>query len=323
MCTAISEVGITHLFGRTLDLEYSYAESTVLAPRAFELKFSCLGTVREHPAILGTAHVCDGYPLYFDAFNQAGLAAAALNFPGAAVYNKPREGAYNVASFELIPWILSRCTGVRDAVKLLEKANITDTSFSADMPTTPLHWLIADRYGCICVEPTELGTQIHADPLGVITNSPRFAYQKLNLSSYAHCSPRQPENHLCPDIDIPSPSRGMGAIGLPGDFSSESRFVRAVFCKTHTAHGQDATEEISRFFHVMDAVAQPKGCALTDGGEPIYTVYTSCADTLAQVYYYTTYGCRTVHAVDMKAHDTDGTSLSVFPREHKECFRFL
>lgn len=323
MCTAISDTQNMHLFGRTLDLEYSYGESTVLTPRAFELRFSELCAPREHLALLGTAHVCDGVPLYYDAVNESGLAAAALNFPLEAVYNPPRVGAHNVASFELIPWILSQCEDLRDAVRLLQNANVTDKSFSPAMPATPLHWLIADKSGCIAVEPTERGLEVHNDPFGVLTNSPRFSRHVSNLARYAHCSPSAPKNNICPQADISCFPRGTGAVGLPGDLSSESRFIRAVFCKSHTVNESDVAAQISRFFHVMDAVAQPRGCALSERGEPIKTVYTSCIDTCAQVYYYTTYSCRAIHALSMRAHDLDGRELTVFERSHKESFSFL
>ena len=213
--------------------------------------------------MIGTATVVDGVPLFFDAFNEKGLAAAALNFPDIAVYSNTRKNAHNVAAFELIPWVLGRCESVSCAVRLLKDTNVTSDSFSADMPTTPLHWLIADGHESITVEPGENGLEIHKNPFGVLTNAPEFRFHSMNVSNYMKVSPSEPENSLCPSVEMNTYSRGMGGIGLPGDMSSASRFVRAVFAKEHTVHTHSEIEAVSRMFHLFGTVAQPQGFART------------------------------------------------------------
>lgn len=321
MCTAISDIGVCHLFGRTLDLEHSFGEVTAITPRAFPFDFLYEWNSVYHFAMIGTAHVRDGIPLYYDAVNERGLAMAALNFPDAAVYGHSRAGMHNVASFELIPWILGRCDSVQSAKELLKSTNIVSDSFSSELPPTPLHWLISDRHESITVEPLCNGLEIIDNPFGVLTNAPRFSYHQTNLSNYMNISPTQQKNRLCPAVELKHYSRGMGSIGLPGDMSSASRFVRAVFAKTHTAFGDNQQEEISRFFHVMDTVSQPCGLARTDEGKPIYTVYTSCIDTSSGAYYYTTYGCRRIQYVHLRDHNTNGSELITFPRENEEDIR--
>lgn len=321
MCTAISDTGVCHLFGRTLDLECSYGEMTVITPRAFPFDFLYEWNSVYHLAMIGTAHVRDGVPLYYDAVNERGLAMAALNFPDTAVYGHTRSGMHNVASFELIPWILGRCDSVKAAAELLRSTNVVSDAFRPDLPPTPLHWIISDRRESITVEPVCDGLEIIENPFGVLTNAPRFSYHVTNVSNYMHASPAPPENKLCPSVELKTYSRGMGGIGLSGDFSSASRFVRAVFAKTHTVFGSTQQEEISRFFHVMDTVKQPLGLAVTDEGKPVCTVYTSCIDTSAGTYYYTTYGCRRIQYVDMRDYNTSGSELITFPRENEEDFR--
>lgn len=323
MCTAISDMGASHLFGRTLDLEFSYGESITIAPQKFKLEFLHEGTTEDHPAIIGMAHVRDGYPLFYDAANECGLAAAALNFPQNAVYHNYKAGANNIASFEVIPFILSRCESLSDAKILLSKTNITPDSFNKELPVSPLHWIVADKGGSIVLESTASGINVYDDPFGVLTNSPPFPYHTTNIRNYLSLTSSQPQNLIYPEATLSPYSRGMGAIGLPGDTSSASRFVRAVFAKANTEHTSEKLSEISRFFHIMDTVAQPLGFARTDEGKPIYTVYTSCIDTSDMKYYFTTYSCRRIRCVAMKDLPLSSYALVSFQTDVYEDIKHL
>lgn len=319
MCTAIRD---RDLFGRTLDLECSYGEVVAITPRSYPLRFLLEPPMDQHLAMIGMAHVEDGVPLYYDAVNEAGLAIAALNFPLTATYLPPRAGAHNVASFELIPWLLGQCRTLSDALTLLRDANVMPDRFREHLPATPLHWLIADRHRAVAVEPMPDGINIHEDPFGVLANEPPFPYHTIHVSDFMRVGATPPENRLCPTVELPRYSRGMGGIGLPGDFSSSSRFIRALFSKTHTVH-TTPPEEISRFFHVMDTVAQPGGTAVTDNGVPIATVYTSCADLSTASYYFTTYACRRIRAVHLHAEDAVGDRLLTYPIDGGEDIAWL
>ncbi len=297
MCTAISETGKYHLFGRTLDLEMSYGESVTVAPRNFAFRFRHEETIKEHSAIIGIAHISGETPLYYDAMNEEGLSMAGLNFPGNAVYNEEREGFFNVASFELIPFVLSKCKSVGEARELLLRTNITRDSFSEKLPTTPLHFIISDKYESITVEPLSGGLRIYDNPFGVLANNPTFDFHITYLANFMGLSSESPKNNLCPEIKLDRYSRGMGAVGLPGDYSSSSRFVRAVFAKNHTTHKDDEAGEVNRFFHIMDTVSVPCGCVKTDEGRDVLTVYTSCASAESGKYYYTTYENRAIRTL--------------------------
>ena len=313
MCTAVSIKDKLHLFGRTLDLECSFGEEVVITPRNFTLSFLFEKGFSSHSALLGTAHIQDGFPLYYDAVNESGLAIAALNFPGNAVYLPCREGMHNIASFELIPWVLCNCDTLSSALDLLNSTNVTPDIFGNELPATPLHWLIADSHGSATIEPSADGLKIYKNPLGVLTNSPDFPYHFPRLAEFMQLGNKPPENNIFPSYVLTPYSRGMGAMGLPGDFSSSSRFVRAVFAKSKTtATDNTPLQQISRFFHVMDTVNQPCGCAVTDDGKPIYTVYTSCIDTENLVYYFTTYGCRRIRAVRLDGENRQKYTLFSF-----------
>ncbi len=309
MCTAISSLGKHHLFGRTLDLERSYGEAVALSPRGFDFAYKYLSRATAGYAIIGIAHVSDGIPLYYDATNEHSLCAAALNFPKSAVYRQPIVGKKNLASYELIPFVLQHCKDTREVCQLLSEVNLTSDSFSPTLPSTPLHWLFADRQGAIVAEPLKNGLEISQDPFRVLTNEPEFSYHQKHVSSFMHLSASTPQNLLCPSVTISPFSQGTGAIGLPGDHSSASRFIRAVFSKSHTSGEQ----EISRFFHVMDTVSVPLGCVVTDGGKSVCTVYTSCADADTLTYYFTTYSCRRIRAVRLTEAAKDSKLVTVFP----------
>ncbi len=325
MCTAISYNSRgRHLFGRTLDVEGSYGEQIVVAPRRFEFKFKYLeGSLKEHSAVIGTARVSEGYPLFFDAVNEDGLAAAALNFPTFAEYSdKKGKKLHSVASYELLPWTLCSCHNLSEAKRLLSDAEIVSDSFSNALPSTPLHWLIADSSGAIAVEPLEGGLKITDNPIGVLTNSPPIDYHLLRLQELMGVSSRTPSNNICPLVFQAPYSQGFGGMGLPGDLSSPSRFCRAVFAKEHTLPVDGNASAISSFFHVMDTVSQPNGCAVTQDGKAIRTVYTSCADTQAGSYYFTTYGNRRIRRIDISRAPSD-TELFTVDMDGDEDFKVL
>lgn len=309
MCTAATYKTRDFYFGRTLDYEFSYGDEIVFTPRAFPFDFRHTARRDTHYAMLGMAHVADGYPLYYDAMNEKGLCAAGLNFVGNAVYTAVLPGKENVAQFELIPWLLGSCASVAEVRTLLAGATVTYTPFSDKFPPAQLHWLIADRNEAITVESTATGLHVYDNPAGVLTNNPPFDLQMFHLNDYMQLSPKQPENRFSDALALRTYSRGMGALGLPGDLSSASRFVRAAFVRAHSASGEDETASVSQFFHILGAVEQPRGCCEVAEGKYEITIYTSCCNADRGIYYYTTYDNARISAVDMHAEDADGKAL--------------
>lgn len=313
MCTAATYRTRDFYFGRTLDYEHSFGEEVTVTPRRFPFVFRN-GTVMEtHYAIIGMAYVAEKYPLYFDGVNEKGLGMAGLNFVGNARYEPPAPGKDNVAQFELIPWILGQCASVAEAKALLDRLRITDTAFSPEMPPSQLHWILADRDEAITVEAVEEGLRVYPNPVGVLTNNPPFDYQMLRLNDYMRLSPRQPENCFSKDLPLETYSRGMGALGLPGDLSSQSRFVRVAFVKQNSRSGTGEKESVSQFFHILGSVDQQRGCCEVAEGEFERTIYTSCCNTQRGIYYYTTYDNHQITGVDMHREDLEGCALVRHP----------
>lgn len=313
MCTAVTYKTRDFYFGRTLDYEHSYGETVTVTPRNFILPFRHQGTLKEHYAMIGMAHVADGYPLYFDAVNEKGLAMAGLNFVGYADYKKAVADRENVASFEFIPWILSQCATVAQARQKIEGMNLTDTPFSDELSPTQLHWIIADRNEAITVESVREGIRVYPNPVGVLTNNPPFDEQMFQLNNYMHLSTQTPENHFSDKLELHPYSRGMGALGLPGDLSSQSRFVRAAFVKLNSKSGSSEMESVSQFFHILGAVDQQRGCCHVGSGEFETTIYTSCCNADKGIYYYTTYDNHQITAVNMHRENLDGNALVRYP----------
>ena len=287
MCTAFSRNG--H-FGRTMDYEKSFGEELLFLPRRCPLKFRYTGVPKEHAAILGVG-VFDGeFPLMFDGVNEFGVFAAALNFPVSAKYYTQKCGVYNLCSFEVLPWILANANSADEAAVLLRGCCVLDEPYSAKMPPSPLHWFVADSQKCFVFEATEGGARVFENAFGVLTNEPPFPSQIATLSLFcglSACAVQRKANEsekgktpcftLGERLGLSPSSRGTGSIGLPGDFSSPSRLVRAAFALHNTECEAADEKAVAAFFRMASIASIPRGCVVTEGGELAYTRYTSCA----------------------------------------------
>ena len=313
MCTAATYKTKDFYFGRTLDYEFSYGEEIVVMPRNFPISFRHMGEMKHHYALIGMAHLAGNFPLFYDAINEKGLGMAGLNFVSNADYKPFAPGKDNVAPFEFIAWILTQCTSVKEARLLLDKITLVNTPFSDQLPLAQLHWIIADQEEAITVESVKEGLKVYDNPAGVMTNNPSFDQQMHNLSNFMNLSPKSPSNHFSGKLNLATYSRGMGALGLPGDLSSQSRFVRVAFVKLNSISGDSESESISQFFHILGSVDQQRGCCDVGEEKYEYTIYTSCCNASKGIYYYTTYENHQISGVDMHRENLDGDSLSRFP----------
>lgn len=309
MCTAITFSTKDNYFGRTLDWIESYGEKVVVTPRNYPFKFRKCQNIDKHYAIIGMAVISDNYPLYYDGTNEKGLSMAGLNFPDNAHYENEVTDKDNVPPFEFVPWILCQCATVKEVRNKLSNINIIDMPFNQDFKLSPLHWIISDKTESITVESLKEGIRIYDNSVGVLTNNPTFDMQLLNLNNYVNLSSKEPVNNFSDRLDLKPYSYGMGAIGLPGDLSSMSRFVRAVFTKYNSVSEKSECDSISQFFHIMSQVSQTRGCTVVEDEKYEITLYTSCCNTDKGIYYYTTYGNSQITAIDMHRENIDGSQL--------------
>ena len=327
MCTCITYQTDEFYFGRNLDLEYSFGEQVVITPRNYRFPFEGNEDGQNHFAMIGMANITDRYPLYAEAANEKGLCMAGLNFPENAVYQEETIGKENIASYEIIPWILRRFSNAEDAAEYLRKVVVTGKAFAETMPPAPLHWMLADQDSCYVVEAVEEGIKIYPNPIGVLTNNPPFPFYLDYIRNFLHLSPETPENQFAKRLgEIAFPGKcgltpygeGMGAIGLPGDASPASRFVKASFLKWNSVCDQDEATSISQFFHILNGVSIARGSVRTEAGKYETTIYTCCIRPQEGIYYYKTNDDSQIYGVSLFEEDLGGKNLSVYEVERQQ-----
>ena len=333
MCTAIGWQGKHFMFGRNLDLEYGFRERVTQVARGSLLRFAAMPPARTAYAMLGMAAEDGGFPLFAEAVNECGLCAAGLYFPHSARMRaagdmrkgeraaeekaaeagdiQGAEGAAEraaaagraVAPHEMVAALLARCADTRQARAFLQGAEVVSIPYK-NYPVPALHWLVADRYGCFVAEPSEGGLRLYDDPAGVLANEPPFPFQLHNLHAYRHLTAAEPACGF--GMPLKALYHGTGGVGLPGDATSPSRFVRAAFYRANSrpfaeagegegrGEGEDeadvAEQDAAQMFHMLSAVEMVKGGVLTEEGRPCYTRYACCIDADAGVYYLKRYG---------------------------------
>ena len=205
-------------------------------------------------------------------------------------------------------WVLSQCKTVDEAKALLSDTNLVNIPFNDKMPVAPMHWIISDKEKSIVAEPLKEGLMIYDNPAEVLTNNPPFLMQYQGLNNYMSLSPYQPQNTFSDAIDLKCFSNGMGAIGLPGDSSSPSRFVRAAYNLHNCTAPETAEETVNQFFHVLSSVEVVKGTVMAETGAH-YSIYSSCIDADNCIYYYKTYENCNICKIELYGYDINGYDL--------------
>ena len=319
MCTCINFKTNDYYFGRNLDLDYNFNEKVVITPRNYQLKNNLLVKY----AIIGMATVVDDYPLYADAVNEYGLAMAGLYFPHNAYYNNYDAKKTNVTSYELIPFILGNFKSIKELKDILYTLNITNESFNDKLPVADLHWMISDGDNCIVIEQVKSGLKVYINKVGVLTNNPEFPYHLTNLNNYINLSPKNKENTFSNKINLYNYGEGMGALGLPGDNSPSSRFVRAAFNKLNTVCNNDEESSVNQFFHILDSVLMTKGSVITENDRYDITIYSSCMNISKGIYYYKTYNNSRINAIRLSENTINNKRLTIYDLVDKERFNYI
>lgn len=322
MCTCIDLKTKDHYFGRNLDLEYRFNEQVVITPRNYEFKLKNEMVINTKYAIIGMATVMENYPLYAEASNEKGLSIAGLYFPQNAYFFNEEASKLNLAPYELIPYFLGLYSTVAEIRDILEKLNITNIPFAPSLPVTALHWMICDETECLVLEQMKDGLKIYHNPAGVLTNNPPFPYHLTNLNNYINLTPHYQENRFAKEMNLQQYGQGMGAIGLPGDTSPASRFVRAAFNKFNSACGEDEKSSVTQFFHILDSVAMVQGATITKEGKHDITTYSCCINTSKGIYYYKTYTNNQITAIQMTDREKDKKELSVYSLIEEQQIRY-
>lgn len=309
MCTSIAYSTDDFYFGRNLDVDQNYRHSITIVPRNYPLSFSCEESQTSHFAMIGMATIINDYPLYADACNEKGLCVSGLNFTDNAVYFDKKATGFNVSPYEFILWILSNNDTVDSVLEKLNSLTLVNIPFNDKMPLTPLHFMISDKTQSITVESVSSGLKVYKNPVNVLTNSPTFDYHLQNLCNYQNLSPSNTSNTFLLNVELANYGVGIGAIGLPGDFSSVSRFIKASYVLNNSKYKSDDLSSIVQFFHILDSVKMVSGAVEVSNNNYDITLYSSCINATKGVYYYKTYSNPTINSIDMNKENLDSKQI--------------
>lgn len=323
MCTCINFKTKDNYFGRTLDLEYRFNEKVVITPRNYKFKLKNGDIINTKYSIIGMATVIDNYPLYAEATNEKGLSIAGLYFPKNACFFDEDKFKLNLTPYELIPYFLGLYSTVEEIKELIYNLNITNIPFQKELPITDLHWMISDGNKCIVVEQQKEGLRIYDNPIGVLTNNPPFSYHLMNINNYSNLTPYNEESRFSSEINLEQYSQGMGAIGLPGDNSSSSRFIRAAFNKLNSSCNEDEESSVTQFFHILDSVTMIQGTTMTKESKSDITNYACCINTNKGIYYYKTYTNSQITAIKMTETEKNKKELSIYNLIEKQQINYI
>lgn len=237
-------------------------------------------------------------PIMVDGINEKGLMGALLNFPKFADYKAQKHTAdIHVHPGFLVAYLLGECATADEAAKRMEHVRLTDEPIFGQYMS--VHYIFSDSSGeTVVIEPDRTGLSIHRDTIGVLTNSPEYSWHMTNLCNYAMVTnlPVKPQTICGREIAVFGEKQG-GGMGLPGDYTSPSRFVRIAFLKEYGKKGADEVEGISRMFHAFAVVDIPEGI-VRGGREEEYeqTLCTSIMCCESRTYYFATSKNRRISA---------------------------
>ena len=317
MCTGLSletKDGL-HLFGRNMDIEYSFNQSIIFIPR----NFKCVNKSNKKElitkyAVLGMGTIFDDYPTFADGMNEKGLGCAGLNFPVYVSYSKEDiEGKTNIPVYNFLLWVLANFSSVEEVKEALKNANIVDIPISENIPNTTLHWMISDITGkSIVVEQTKEKLNVFDNNIGVLTNSPTFDWHVANLNQYVGLRYNQVPEFKLGDQSLTALGQGTGLVGLPGDFTPASRFIRVAFLRDAMIKNDKDSIDLIEFFHILNNVAMVRGSTRTVEEKSDLTQYTSCMCLEKGIYYYNTYENNQINAIDMNKENLDGNEIKTY-----------
>ena len=293
-----------HLLGRTYDQFGDLAANRVIGVPPGAGCSPSLHPEGEAPsgryAYTGMAVLGFGEPILVDGVNAAGLMGALLHYPEYAVYPKKAEPEKTaVHPGRLLAWLLCRCAGVREAVEAMNAITLVDEPIQGK--PLPAHYILSDKTGeTLVIEPDAGGVRIHRNTIGVLTNSPDYRWHRTNLRNFVGVTnlPKAPRTISGHEIREFGERLG-GGTGLPGDYSSPSRFVRMAFMKEYAVRGENEVDGVSRMFRTFAMVDIPEGLAKGDPDHEVYeqTLCTSVLCAESGLYYFAPAQNRRISAV--------------------------
>ncbi|KRL23025.1 choloylglycine hydrolase family protein [Lentilactobacillus kisonensis] len=326
MCTSVTFLSKTgdNFLARTMDFGFELKGRPVVMPRdqtlpsdvldsKYHLKYGFVGAGRNL-----------GHYILVDGVNEKGVSAAALYFSGEAKFaDQPKAGKINIAPHEVLNLILGNASSCQELGTLLKQLNIVNAPIQLMGKSVPLHWIVTDRTGeSDVLEVTESGIHYMKNPVGVMTNSPDFNWHLKNLSNYTELKPTPHPARNYDGYQVSSFGPGSGALGMPGDYTSVSRFIRTVYMREYT--DQMTTDQtVTELSHVLNAVEIPKGVKIKQDGTEDYTQYRGYMDTQNLTYYMQPYTDQTMYQVTLTEELMSKPVPTEFPLADQQQFQKL
>jgi choloylglycine hydrolase len=308
------------VYGRTLEWgAFDLKSRLIIIPRGYEL----VGTTPDGKpglkwkAKYGVAGI-DAVEknIVIDGINENGLAVGVFYHPGFAQYQKylPGQADKTLGPLDVAAFILTQFASVEEVRSAMDAVRVVPVVEPALGFPPPVHYIVTEPSGkSIVMEYLKGQLTIFDNPLGVITNAPSYDWHMTNLRNYINLSPVALPGKKIEDLDFKPLGGGSGMIGLPGDFTPPSRFVRAVAFSKTARRTADAQETLYELFRILDSFNVPLGAAEGSDGSSLgtngmrsATIWTSAQDTKNRVLYYHTQHNRRVRMVDLKALDFAG-----------------
>lgn len=267
---------------------------------------------RARYAALGTGLLAlPASPILYEGVNDQGLMGGQLYYREFARYaGAPLPGTCPLQPPLAVYHLLAQCATVRQAAQLLENEHtLVGAPLFGAVP--PLHWMFCDRTGeSLIVEPDRDGLHLYPSRLGVMTNSPPYPWHRLHLLNFSGVQNADRTPDIWADENLPDCFSGTGAQGLPGDWSSPSRFVRLCFLKKYAVPGRDEAEGVVRLFRLLQSAAFPLGLVrVSQPGQPSdldrgtgcfdYTLYSAVLCAQSGRMYWNTYDNPRIRCADL------------------------
>ena len=292
MCTAVRFNGSdgNMFLGRNLDWNHGYGEKVRVVPKGHDVAYRYVDDAPTAHAIVGMCVAMDGYPMFFDCGNDAGLAVAGLNFPGFAEYaDAPVEGKSNVCAYEFPLWVCAHFSTVDEVEAALRDAVVVGQPAGEGLGVSYLHWIVGDAARSIVVECRPDGMHVLDDPVDVLTNQHSLEWHLEDLRSYVPADNTFPQASEWGRAKLAPYGVGAGMRGIPGDCYSPSRFVKVAYLNAHYPAKDSEADNVVRMFRTLEGVAMAEGAAAMADGSFEKTLYTSCFSARTGRYYYSTY----------------------------------
>jgi choloylglycine hydrolase len=315
------------IFARTLEFGMDLKSNILIVPRGKEYVGTAPGDKtglrwRTKYGVVG-ANAFD-LPVVVDGLNEKGLSVGLFYFPDFAKYQEVKGDDFGkaLAPWELGFFLLGTCSDVKEAVAAAKSVRVGEVVQKYMGFAPPVHYIVTDASGkSVVLEHIDGELKVHANPFGVMSNSPTFDWHMTNLGNYVTVSPKNMEKIDLAGKEIKGLGQGSGMLGLPGDFTPPSRFVRAVAFSKTALPVEKAKDGVLQAFHILNQFDIPKGAArANDQGKEVsdYTLWTSAADLKNLRYYFRTFDNSRIRMVDMKAVDLDAKEIRTISMKGEE-----